>query len=233
MAVRRAIPEHGGMEDGFSSQFDPGPTGTGAPPPPPAPHQARRLVRRKHHKVIGGVCSGVADYFDVDPVIVRICWIAAAFAGPGFLAYIIAWIAIPEANGRSMLSQRATSRDPAQQRTIAIVALVGSAILITAGSWNWWWGGSSATLALVLVGGGLWLLLHDRSGRDARDPYGPPPTGPAVSWSPPPTPTAAAGTGAYDPISGEPIERYWWEDYTPVGTDPTITDDPNSEARPT
>jgi phage shock protein PspC (stress-responsive transcriptional regulator) len=45
--------------------------------------------------MIGGVCGGFAEYFDIDPVIVRLIWIAAGLAGAGILAYIIAWIIIP------------------------------------------------------------------------------------------------------------------------------------------
>ncbi len=58
----------------------------------------RRLFRNPHDKVIGGVCSGVANYFDRDPVIVRLVF-AVLFltAGIGLLAYILAWIIIPAA----------------------------------------------------------------------------------------------------------------------------------------
>jgi phage shock protein C len=57
-----------------------------------------RLLRNPYDKIIGGVCSGVANYFDVDPVIIRIVMVALFFTfGVGFLAYIIAWIVIPAA----------------------------------------------------------------------------------------------------------------------------------------
>ncbi|MFH1001123.1 MAG: PspC domain-containing protein, partial [Bacteroidota bacterium] len=49
--------------------------------------------------VIGGVCSGLGDYFNIDKVIIRLIWVfSIIFAGFGLLAYLIAWIAIPSDN---------------------------------------------------------------------------------------------------------------------------------------
>jgi phage shock protein C len=64
----------------------------------PAGHAApvKRLMRSSRDKKIGGVCAGLADYFDLDPTLVRIVWLLAVFfAGTGFLVYIILWIALP------------------------------------------------------------------------------------------------------------------------------------------
>jgi len=56
----------------------------------------KRLVRSSTDKKIAGVCAGLADYFDLDVTIIRICWLLAVlFAGTGILAYIILWIALP------------------------------------------------------------------------------------------------------------------------------------------
>jgi phage shock protein C len=58
----------------------------------------KRLVRSLNDKKIAGVCGGLADYFDLDPTIIRICWLLAVLcAGTGGLAYIILWIALPVA----------------------------------------------------------------------------------------------------------------------------------------
>lgn len=57
----------------------------------------RRIFRNPNDKILGGVCSGLGNYFDVDPVIIRLIWAAFAFAGIGVLAYIISWIVIPVA----------------------------------------------------------------------------------------------------------------------------------------
>jgi phage shock protein C len=58
----------------------------------------KRLVRSSTDKKIAGVCGGLADYFDIDATIIRVCWLLAVlFAGTGILAYIILWIALPVA----------------------------------------------------------------------------------------------------------------------------------------
>ena len=54
-----------------------------------------RIYRSNRDIILGGVCAGVGEYFDIDPTIVRIIWAIAFFSGFGFLAYIIAWIVIP------------------------------------------------------------------------------------------------------------------------------------------
>lgn len=56
----------------------------------------RRLYRSREEKILGGVCGGIAEYFNTDPTIIRLIWILLAIAyGSGILAYIIAWIIIP------------------------------------------------------------------------------------------------------------------------------------------
>jgi phage shock protein C len=58
---------------------------------------AKRFVRSTNDRKIAGVCAGVADYFDMDPTIVRVVWLLATLIpGPNILAYIILWIAVPE-----------------------------------------------------------------------------------------------------------------------------------------
>jgi phage shock protein C len=56
---------------------------------------AKRLV--KGEKKLFGVCSGLANYFDIDPTIMRILFLAAfLFFGTGLLLYIILFIVMPE-----------------------------------------------------------------------------------------------------------------------------------------
>jgi phage shock protein PspC (stress-responsive transcriptional regulator) len=57
-----------------------------------------RMYRDTEHRVIGGVCSGIGAYWDIDPVIIRILFIAFSIAGGiGALVYLILYIVIPEA----------------------------------------------------------------------------------------------------------------------------------------
>jgi len=55
----------------------------------------KRLFRDENDKVLGGVCSGLANYFNMDVVIARIIFVVLLFSGVGFLTYIIMWIAVP------------------------------------------------------------------------------------------------------------------------------------------
>lgn len=59
----------------------------------------KRLYRDPEEKVLSGVCGGLAAYFDMDPVIVRIIYVVLAFitTGAAVLAYLILWIAVPKA----------------------------------------------------------------------------------------------------------------------------------------
>ncbi len=57
-------------------------------------------MRSSTDKKIAGVCAGLADYFDMDPTIIRVIWLLLLFcACTGFLAYVILWIVLPVAPG--------------------------------------------------------------------------------------------------------------------------------------
>lgn len=59
---------------------------------------SRRLYRDPENKILGGVCGGIGAYFNIDPVWIRVAFVAALFLfGSGPLLYIILWIIIPEA----------------------------------------------------------------------------------------------------------------------------------------
>lgn len=63
---------------------------------PPSYAAPKKLQRSRRDKKIGGVCAGLADYFDLDPTIVRVIWfLAVFFAGTGFLVYMVLWIVLP------------------------------------------------------------------------------------------------------------------------------------------
>lgn len=57
----------------------------------------KKLYRIKDGKMLAGVCGGVAEFFDLDPTIVRILWaLVAWFAGVGIIAYLICAFIVPE-----------------------------------------------------------------------------------------------------------------------------------------
>lgn len=56
----------------------------------------KRLYKIEEGKMLDGVCGGIAEYFDVDPTLIRLAWVLfSACAGGGIIAYIIAAIIIP------------------------------------------------------------------------------------------------------------------------------------------
>ncbi len=57
---------------------------------------AKRLQRSRTEKMVAGVCGGLAEYFDVDPTIIRLIWVIVTFmGGAGVLAYLVLWIVVP------------------------------------------------------------------------------------------------------------------------------------------
>ncbi len=57
----------------------------------------KRLTRSKKDRMIAGVCGGMAEYFDIDPTLVRLALVLITLmGGAGILAYIVAWIIMPE-----------------------------------------------------------------------------------------------------------------------------------------
>ena len=58
----------------------------------------KRLYRSSNNKVIAGVCGGLAEYFDIDPVITRIIFFILLLPGglPGLIPYLILWLIVPE-----------------------------------------------------------------------------------------------------------------------------------------
>ncbi len=58
----------------------------------------RKLYRSRTNRHIAGVCGGLAEYFNLDPLLVRVLMVVFALAnGTGLLFYILAWLFVPEA----------------------------------------------------------------------------------------------------------------------------------------
>ena len=59
----------------------------------------KKLYKSSKNKIIGGVCGGIAEYFNIDPVIIRLIWIVLAIANSAFLIlYLIGLVLIPKKN---------------------------------------------------------------------------------------------------------------------------------------
>jgi phage shock protein C len=80
----------------------------------PAPAVKKPLQRSRTDKKIAGVCGGFAEFAELDPTIVRIVWLVASlFTGVGFIAYLVAWILMPEAPERGPVPTTAAAQPAA------------------------------------------------------------------------------------------------------------------------
>ena len=84
----------------------------------------KRLVRPRADRKIAGVCAGFAEYFDLDVTLVRLVWLFIVLVGgTGLLAYVIAWIVMPE----EPLRLAGSGRGAASDQSLAIVIKSGNA----------------------------------------------------------------------------------------------------------
>lgn len=133
--------------------------GMTTPHAPVSASQAGGLLRRSRaDRVVAGVCGGLGRHFGVDPVLLRIAFIALTLAGgSGVLVYVIAWIAIPEVPAGAEEPAAATPLRHSPHLVIgAALLLLGAALLVNVvapGFDRFVW-------PLVLVGVGAALLLR-------------------------------------------------------------------------
>ena len=137
-----------------------------------------RPARPRDDRQIAGVAAAIARRYDIDPVLVRVGFVVAAFFGIGAALYIAGWLVLPD-----------TPADPAvpesRKRVVLIVGLV-IATIVSVGSI---FGGRGGFVLPLLAAVALLFLLH-RSRADRGVTGGQPP---AVGQSWPPQPEAAAG----------------------------------------
>ena len=90
--------------------------------------ETKKLYRSNMDSVFAGVCGGIGEYFKIDPVIIRIVWVAfTLLGGAGILAYIIAWIVIPKRNDGSVPEKK--SKGCLYAILILILAIIATSIL--------------------------------------------------------------------------------------------------------
>ena len=114
--VEAVISEMGSpVEFGASEEGESAPQQTAAPKESAA-EPKKRLYRDPDNAIVAGIASGIANYFDIDPVIVRLIFVISIFFnGLGLLAYIILWLVVPvaetTADKYAMRGERVTLRD--------------------------------------------------------------------------------------------------------------------------
>lgn len=134
----------------------------------------RRLYRSQQQKILGGVCGGLAEYFNVDVTLVRLLWILVTLiGGAGILAYIIAWIIVPVQPGHGTVTP---PRNSSAGTVLGVILVIVGVILLASWSgvyifafpWQMHWfffPGILIVLGLGLLLG--WLL--SRPGTDVKD----------------------------------------------------------------
>ena len=121
----------------------------------------RRLYRSRTDTILGGVAAGLADYLNADPALVRIAWaiLVPLTGGVALLAYIVAWIAVPEAPGADGPAAAEPVTDPVTGETIApAVSASTPSRAVTARNDD---GRAGVVVGAGLVLIGLWFLLRE------------------------------------------------------------------------
>lgn len=86
----------------------------------------KRVYCSRTNRMIGGVCSGLAEYFNMDPTLMRLVFVVLIFAkGIGLLAYIISWILIPERKEDEVEPGTATTSSASRFLPGLILVVVG------------------------------------------------------------------------------------------------------------
>lgn len=73
---------------------------------------SKKLYRDSKNNILGGVAAGIAHYFDIDALWIRLLWIVFLFSGIGVVAYIIFWVVLPEKELEDKKSVKKFFRDP-------------------------------------------------------------------------------------------------------------------------
>jgi phage shock protein PspC (stress-responsive transcriptional regulator) len=153
-----------GLDDGLVTALEgPGQAGDqGKGPavtPPQPPPRRPGLARSRHERVIAGVAGGLGQHFGVDPVVVRIGFVLAVLlGGSGLLAYLVAWLVIPEDGAHRSVGEaalRSARRGPVAM--ILSIALI--VVALDLGFHNFgFWPGPGLAVPLLLIGLGAALM---------------------------------------------------------------------------
>ncbi len=174
-----------------------------------------RPARPRQDRQVAGVASAIARRYDIDPVLVRIGFVVAAFSGIGAALYIAGWIALPE--------EPANPADPVKARVpkpIVIIGLVIAAVISIGSVFGDNRGIVFPALAVLAL---LFLLHRSRGGLVAADTAG---TTATVTSAMPPAPEQAGPSLVKEPAAPTPPA---WD---PLGAAPFAWDLPEPSALP-
>ncbi len=193
-----------------------------------------RPARPRDDRKIAGVAAAIARRYDIDPVLVRIGFVVAAFYGIGILLYIAGWIALPDESatapsraGDGGREVRRRGPHPALIIALAIAGIITVGTLVT--------GEPEGLFALAVVGGLLFLLHRHRA--DQGQPGGTSPVGPAgPAAADDDAASGPAGASGEEPTeerpAGEPGQRTEPRAWDPLGAAPFAWDLPEPSPPP-
>jgi phage shock protein PspC (stress-responsive transcriptional regulator) len=120
----------------------------------------KRLYRSTSSKIIGGVCGGLGEYFDVDPTLVRVIAVILFFATGFFeiMAYVIAWIIIPK-RPLDVEPFPANHQYSSWTKYLPGVILIGVGVILLVRE-NWFWFDWDEFWPLILIALGLVIIFR-------------------------------------------------------------------------
>lgn len=156
---------------------------------------ARRLVRTSDGRWLGGICAGLGRYFDINPLVYRIAFVALALAGgTGLLLYLAAYLVIPDEHADESIAVEAMRTRRDQPWLLLGVGVLGFGALFALTEASFWPGNGNFWFAAVLAGAALvwWRVSsRDRSAHTAPAVDGTAPAA-AVTTRPPKRPSLFA-----------------------------------------
>lgn len=125
----------------------------------------RHLRRRTNDRVIGGVAGGLGDYFNVDPLLIRIGFVGLIiFGGAGLVLYLVAWLLVPAEGQDKSVVERVLGRVGLTLGRVIAIGFIAVVLLLLINSWNMGLdfpgdGGVLWAVAVIVIG---YLLIRRR-----------------------------------------------------------------------
>ncbi|MBD3382002.1 MAG: PspC domain-containing protein [candidate division Zixibacteria bacterium] len=126
----------------------------------------KKLYRSRDNSMLGGVCGGFGEYFDIDPTIIRLVFLLLVLAaGSGILVYIIAWIVVPLRPESESPGEIATdeSGQPLERGDVnkylpGLILIILGFVFLLSQIWNWF---SFAYIwPIIIIAIGVFLIYR-------------------------------------------------------------------------
>lgn len=127
---------------------------------------SRRLYRSTEHKIIGGVCGGMGEHFDIDPTWLRIAFVILTITkGIGLLLYLICWVIIPkqspeDAAEAATASPAKSTRSGFNTSLLPGIILIGLGVMFLLYESFWWFDFDFVWPVILIVVGGALIYRH-------------------------------------------------------------------------